>query len=139
MNPTATFARFLDCANARDFYGAREAAFYLRGWLDGGGLEPAWPAGWSRAIFEVWCQAANEAKVQGWEVRTVARSNRARFFVTGVNHDTTDPNARAFSWHVDSLARDARYFLAPDVTIDDDAREDVALDVLRHHRALTAR
>lgn len=53
---------------------------------------------------------ASEAKT-GWEVRTAAVSQRnGGLYVTGVNHETTDPLMRTFYWHIhrESL-RDSRF------------------------------
>ena len=62
----------------------------------------------------------------GWEIQSIAAGTRSRFYVQGVNHETTDPLFRTFSWHVDSVSNDGRYWLAEGATVD--ARAEAALD-----------
>lgn len=54
----------------------------------------------------------------GWEIKSIERSERnGRFYIQGVNHETTDPLFRTFSWHVQSIRDDSRYWLAADCKI----------------------
>lgn len=59
---------------------------------------------------------------QGWEIREVRKSERNGCLqVCGINHETTDPLFREFSWHVQSVTADARYWLAPGAVISPNA------------------
>lgn len=46
----------------------------------------------------------------GWEVKTCEVSQRSALFITGTNHESTDPLFREFSWHVNADGlKDSRY------------------------------
>ena len=54
----------------------------------------------------------NSATKTGWEVQSASVSSRnGGLLVTGINHETTDPLFRTFSWHIqyESLKGDHRF------------------------------
>jgi hypothetical protein len=54
----------------------------------------------------------------GWEIKVVSRSQlNGRFYIEGLNHESTDPLFAKFSWHVRTLFDDSRYFFAYNVVI----------------------
>lgn len=60
-----------------------------------------------RSWFRVDLKMSNEKK--GWEVDSCEITERG-LKVTGVNHETTDPLFKLFSWHINEFGlKDSRY------------------------------